>query len=136
MPTTSSTSHATYSLHVHLVFVTKYRHKVFTDEHLTRLEAIFREVCTEHRAELVEFNGEDNHVHLLVFYPPQVALSRLVKILKGRSSRYLRQEFPPLERHYWRAKRLWTEAYFAGSCGGAPITVLKQYIQNQTRPTR
>ena len=122
-------------MHAHLVFVTKYRHEVFTDTHLTRLEAIFRDVCTDFECELVEFNGETDHVHLLVTFPPKVAVSHLVNSLKGVSSRYMRREFPELERHYWRAKRLWSGSYFAGSVGGAPISVLRQYIENQTRPS-
>lgn len=121
-------------LHAHLVFVTKFRHKVFTDQHLTRLEEIMRAVCADFGAELVEFNGENNHVHLLVNFPPKVALSKLVNSLKGVSSRLLRQEFPDLVRHYYRANRLWSGSYFAGSVGGAPLTVLRQYIEQQNRP--
>jgi putative transposase len=83
---------------------------------------------------LVEFNGETEHVHLLVDFPPTVALSRLVNSLKGVSSRRLRQEFPDLARHYWRARRLWSGSYFAGSVGGAPLNVLRAYIEQQRRP--
>ena len=126
--------HCVFVLHAHLVFVTKYRHPVFNDAHLNRLEEIFRSVCEEFECELVEFNGETNHVHLLVNFPPKVALSKLVNSLKGVSSRRMRQEFPELERHYWRAKRLWSGSYFAGSVGGAPLSVLRQYIEQQDRP--
>ena len=83
---------------------------------------------------VVEFNGEANHVHLLVNFPPKVALSKLVNSLKGVSSRRMRQEFPELARHYWRARRLWSGSYFAGSVGGAPISILRQYIEQQDRP--
>jgi putative transposase len=117
-----------------LVFVTKYRHPVFNDAHLSRLEEIFRSVCEDFECELVEFNGETNHVHLLVNFPPKVALSKLVNSLKGVSSRRMRREFPELERHYWRAKHLWSGSYFAGSVGGAPLSVLRQYIEQQDRP--
>ncbi len=123
-------------MHVHLVFVTKYRHKVFADQHLTRCEEIMRAVCEDFEAELVEFNGENNHVHLLVNFPPKVAVSKLVNSLKGVSSRRLRQEFPDLVRHYWRAQRLWSGSYFAGSVGGAPLSSVKQYIEQQNRPLR
>ena len=78
--------------------------------------------------------GEASHVHLLVNFPPKVALSKLVNSLKGVSSRRLRQEFPELRRHYWRANRLWSRSYFAGSAGGAPISVLRQCIEQQDRP--
>jgi putative transposase len=121
-------------MHVHLVFVTKFRHKVFTDRHLSRMEAIMRDVCRDFEAELVEFNGENNHVHLLVNYPPKVAVARLVNSLKGVSSRRLRQEFPDLVRHYYRANKLWSGSYFADSIGGAPLSVVKQYIEQQNRP--
>lgn len=126
--------HCTFALHAHLVFVTKYRHPVFTGAHLVRLEEIMRAVCADFECELAEFNGEDNHVHLLVDFPPKVAVSRLVNSLKGVSSRRLRQEFPELVRHYWRAQRLWSGSYFAGSVGGAPLSVVKQYIEQQNRP--
>ena len=117
--------HCVFVLHAHLVFVTKYRHRVFSARHLARLETIFGDVCEDFGAELVEFNGETEHVHLLVNYPPTVAISKLVNSLKGVSSRLLRKEFPELARHYWRAQRLWSGSYFAGSVGGAPITVLR-----------
>ncbi|MCW2939184.1 MAG: putative transposase [Actinomycetia bacterium] len=121
-------------LHAHLVFVTKYRHEVFTGAHLTRMEAIMREVCADFETELADFNGQDNHVHLLVNFPPKVALSRLVNSLKGVSSRRMRQEFPELARHYYRANKLWSGSYFAGSVAGPPISVLRQYIEQQNRP--
>ncbi|GAA4976697.1 IS200/IS605 family transposase [Nonomuraea thailandensis] len=117
-----------------MVFVTKFRHRVFGDEHLTRLEKIMRDVCADFETELREFNGESNHVHLLVNFPPKIALSKLVNSLKGVSSRRLRQEFPELAAHYYRANKLWSGSYFAGSVGGAPISVLRQYIEQQNRP--
>ena len=126
--------HCAFALHAHLVFVTKYRHKVFNDAHLKRMEEIMRSVCEDFEVELVEFNGENNHVHLLVNFPPKVALSKLVNSLKGVSSRRLRQEYPELVRHYWRAQRLWSGSYFAGTVGGAPRSIVKQYIEQQNRP--
>jgi putative transposase len=126
--------HCVFILHVHLVFVTKYRHQVFSSRHLERMEQVMRDVCADFGCELAEFNGETEHVHLLVNFPPTVAISRLVNSLKGVSSRRLRQEFPDLRRHYWRAKRLWSGSYFAGSVGGAPISVLRQYIDQQECP--
>ncbi len=101
---------------------------------LTRCEEIMRKVCEAFDAELKEFNGERDHVHLLAHYPPKVAVSKLVNSLKGVSSRRLRQEFPDLVRHYWRAQRLWSGSYFAGSVGGAPLSIVKQYIEQQNRP--
>jgi putative transposase len=85
-------------------------------------------------AELTEFNGEADHVHLLVHYPPKVALSRLVDSLKGVSARRLRQEFPDHIRRYLWGDHFWSPSYFAASAGGAPLKVIKEYIENQKRP--
>ena len=126
--------HCGFLLHAHLVFVTKYRYRVFTGAHLTRLEQIMRDVCTDFETELVEFNGEDNHVHLLVTFPPKVAVSHLVNSLKGVSSRRMRQEFPELSPRYWRQSKLWSGSYVAGSVAGAPLSILKHYIQQQNQP--
>jgi len=81
----------------------------------------------------VEFNGEDNHVHLLVEYPPKVPVSSLVRSMKGVSSRMLRQERPDIAGHYWK-DMLWSPSYFAASCGGAPLEIIKCYVEQQNRP--
>lgn len=128
--------HCVFMLHAHLIFITKYRGTVFNEESLQRLETILKEVCDSFEVELTEFNGERDHVHLLVQYPPKVTLSKLINSLKGVSSRKLKQEFREIREH-WICKRsgaLWSPSYFAGSCGGAPLTVLKQYIEQQDRP--
>ncbi len=125
--------HCVFNLHVHLVFVTKYRKRVFTQDILTALRDILAAICRDFAAELVEFDGKPDHVHLLVRYPPKVALSKLVNSLKGVSSRHLRRRFPELEPYYWRGK-LWSPSYFAGSCGSAPIALIRQYIEKQQIP--
>jgi putative transposase len=93
----------------------------------------YRDACADSGTGLTDFNGESSHVHLLVSFPPEVALSRLASSLKGVSSRRMRQEFPGLARRYWRANRLWSGLYFSGSAGGAPISVLRQYTEQQNR---
>ena len=93
-----------------------------------------RNICADFGAELREFNGEADHVHLLVHYPPRVALSRLVGSLKGVSARRLRQEFPGHVRRYQRGEHFWSPSYLAASCGGAPPAVIKEYIEQQKRP--
>jgi len=120
-------------MHVHLVFVTKYRRGVFTKAILDDLQEIFSNVCANFEAELVEFDGEDDHVHLLVEYPPKVAVSNLVNSLKGVSSRLLRKERPDIQKRYWKGV-LWSPSYFASSCGGAPISIVRQYIEQQQTP--
>ncbi|MEV0081645.1 IS200/IS605 family transposase [Saccharopolyspora sp. NPDC050642] len=126
--------HVVFLMHAHLVFVIKYRHPVFTHTHLTRMEEIMRGVCADFETDLEEFNGETNHVHLLVNFPPKIAVSKLVNSLKGVSSRLLRKEFEDLRFAYWNGVRLWSGSYFAGSVGGAPISVVRQYIEQQARP--
>jgi len=91
-------------------------------------------VCVDFGAELREFNGEQDHVHLLVHYPPSVGVSKLVNSLKGVSARYLRQEHGAhLHRYLWGG-HLWSPSYFAGSGCGAPLTVVKEYIETRNVP--
>ncbi len=89
-----------YTLHAHLVFVTKYRRPVFTGEMLTSCEHLMPDICLSLGGELREFNGETDHVHLLLHYPPSLAVSMLVNRLKGVSSRRLRQQYPTQVRKY------------------------------------
>lgn len=126
--------HCVFALHVHLVFVTKFRRKVFKKEHLAAMHTILAGVSKDFDAELVEFNGEHDHVHLLITYPPKVALSSLVASLKGVSSRLLRKQFGDFQPWLKRRGVLWSPSYFASSCGGASIDILRQYIQEQQAP--
>jgi putative transposase len=123
-----------WDLHVHLVFVTKYRRGALDGEMLNRCEQVMREVCADFGAELREFNGEQDFVHLLVHYPPTIVLSRLVNSLKGVSSRRLRQEFvvARTDRAGTRG-HLWSPSYFAASCGGAPLEIVEEYLRAQKR---
>lgn len=126
--------HCVFKMHVHLVFVTKYRRGVFTKEVIKDLRDIFDSVCRDFEAELVEFDGEDDHVHLLVNYPPKVAISVLVNSLKGVSSRMIRKKaYLSVQKKLWGGA-LWSPSYFAGSCGGAPIGIIRQYIEQQRTP--
>jgi putative transposase len=122
--------HCVFKLHVHLVFVTKYRRHVLTEGAHETLRTIFAKVCQDFEAVLVESNGEDDHVHLLVEYPPKMALSHLVNSLKGVSSRRLRQQQPAIAGRYYKGV-LWSPSYFAASCGGAPLSLIRQYIEEQ-----
>ncbi len=126
--------HSVYDLHVHLVFVTKYRRKVFTSIHLERLCEVFSSVCSDAGVVLEEFDGEDNHVHLLVNFLPDAPLSRLVNSLKGVGSRRLRAEFPELKNVCWNGKKLWTPGYYAGTSGGAGTDTVRRYIEQQDTP--
>lgn len=126
--------HCVFNLHIHLVFLTKYRRSVFTKAVLEDLKEIFASVCQDFEAELVEFDGEKDHVHLLINYPPKVSVSRLVNSLKGVSSRLIRKKrYACIQDKLW-AGALWSPSYFAASCGGAPISIIKQYIEQQGTP--
>jgi putative transposase len=124
--------HCVFKLHVHLVFVTKYRRSVLTEAAHATLRDICTKVCQAFEAVLVDTNGEDDHVHLLVEYPPKVALSTLVNSLKGVSSRRLRQQHPDIAARYYKGV-LCSPSYFAASCGGAPLSIIRQYIEDQRK---
>lgn len=125
--------HCVFNMHVHLVFVTKYRKRVFTPEALATLKPIFEKICADSEAVLEAFNGETEHVHLLIAYPPKVSVAKLVNSLKGASSRLLKKYHPDLVDHYYQ-NQLWSPSYFASSCGGAPLSIIKQYIDDQEAP--
>lgn len=130
-----STRHAKYLLHAHIVFAPKYRKKIFTKEHLDLMKEVFTDICKMNDSTLEEFDGEADHVHLLITYPPRIALSVLINSLKGVSSRKLRQKFEIFQKEYWGEDvALWSRSYFVASVGGAPIEILKQYIEQQNTP--
>ncbi|QSJ16217.1 IS200/IS605 family transposase [Nostoc sp. UHCC 0702] len=123
-------------LKVHLVLVTKYRRKAFTAQMLTRLNTIVEELLEKWDCKLIEFNGEQDHVHMLFQYYPDVELSKLVNNLKSVSSRKLRQEFPEhLEQFYWKDV-FWSGSYFVASCGGVTVSTLRKYIEAQEMPEK
>jgi len=123
-----SNHHVYYSCKYHVVWCPKYRRKVLVEEVAMRLTQIMREVCQEHQAEVLSLEVMPDHVHVLVEVNPQFGIHRLVRLIKGRSSRLLRQEFPVLKR---KLPTLWTNSYFVSTVGGAPLSVMKQYIENQ-----
>ncbi|MCA9507480.1 MAG: IS200/IS605 family transposase [Myxococcales bacterium] len=125
--------HVVFNLHAHLVFVTKYRRKVLNKNILDDMKRIFEKITNEHQVILKEFNGEEDHVHMLIHYPPKVSIAKLVNSLKGVSSRRLRQNWPELEKRYYKGV-LWSPSYFAGSCGGAPVEIVRKYIEAQNSP--
>lgn len=122
--------HSVSKLVCHLVFVTKYRRRVFDDAALDWLRSHFGKVCEQMGAVLVSCDGEADHVHLLVEYPPKHSVSVLVNALKGTSSRLLRSARPDIAGRYWRGT-LWSPSYFAVSTGGATLETIKQYVEAQ-----
>lgn len=123
-----SNRNVVYSCKYHVVFCPKYRRKVLVNGVDERLKAIIRETAAELHAEIFELEVMPDHVHILCEVDPQFGVHRFVKAVKGRSSRILRQEFPWLKK---RLPSLWTNSYFVSTVGGAPLQVIKQYIERQ-----
>lgn len=130
-----SGKHVVYKLHAHIVLVTKYRRRVMTDRVTADLRASFAEVCERFGATLDAFETDDDHAHLLVAYPPKVSLSRLVMSLKAVSSSRVRaKRWPEVTKALW-GEHFWSPSYAVVSCGGAPLEVVKTYIENQKSPS-
>ena len=123
-----SNSNIVYSCKYHVVWCPKYRRKVLVKGVDVRLKEILLEVATEFQAEIIEMEVMPDHVHVLVEVDPQFGIVKLVRYMKGRSSRFLRQEFLWLKS---RLPTLWTNSYFVSTVGGAPLSTIKQYIENQ-----
>jgi len=123
-----------YKLTAQVVLVTKYRKKAINQQILNRLEEIFSQTLEKWDCHLVQFNGEEDHVHLLIDYKPDVQISKLIANLKTVSSRLIRKEFPGLSQKYFYNKPyFWTGAYFIASCGGVTVEQLKKYVENQKK---
>ena len=115
---------------MHLVCVTKYRKGVLTNEALKNIELSFETVCKKMDMQLLEFNGETDHIHAVIEYPPKLSVSVIVNALKGVSSRYHKKAGYPRPSE----KSLWSPSYYASAVGGAPLDVLMEYVKNQDRP--
>ncbi len=126
-PACRTSRNVVYSAKYHLVWCPKYRRRVLVGAVETRLCEIIRQVCDEHDAEIIGLEVMPDHVHLLVEVDPSFGIARLVKLMKGRSSRILRAEFPRLR----RLPTLWTNSWFCSTVGGAPLSVVKRYVENQ-----
>ena len=126
--------HCVYQLQYHLVIVTKYRNRCLTKQMLAQLRTICEEQLARKEGALLEFNGEADHLHLLIELPPKASVSSVVNSLKTVTARLLRRDFGAhLRRYYWKPI-LWSRSYFVASCGGAPLSVIRQYIQQQEAP--
>lgn len=123
-----------YNLSIHLVLVTKYRKKVISKPMLKRLQAIFTDTCTKWDCTLKEFNGESDHVHLLIDINPKVQISTFANNLKTVSSRLIRKEFPDRCAKYFHKPVFWKIGYFVSSTEGANLETIKRYIQQQDTP--
>ena len=122
-------SHVVFSIHLHIVFVTKYRRKVLTQQMLQDMKQVFERVLSANKSKLSDCNGEADHVHLLVDLHPDNNISDLISSLKSASSRILREKYKPeIDKHYWGKAKLWHDSKCIVSCGGAPLETVKKYI--------
>ena len=126
--------HCVYTLTYHLVLVTKYRRKCVTRPMLEMLQDIVAQRCKDWGGELLDFNGEADHVHILMSLPPNLDLSRFVNNVKTTSSRLVRREFGNQLRRVYSKPTFWSRSYCIISCGGAPLSVIKQYVEQQSAP--
>ncbi len=125
-----SNNHAVFSLNYHLILIVKYRKKVFNQKMLARLREIAEYIGENQNVFVKEMNGESDHVHFLIRTKPNCDLSKYINALKSASSRLLKKEFPEVKKKLWK-EAFWSGSYCLISVGGAPISVLKQYIESQ-----
>lgn len=128
-----SNNNIVYSCKYHVVWCPKYRRKVLVGDVETRLKELLIETCTNLKVDIIEMELMPDHVHMLIEVDPQFGVHKVIKRLKGKTSKILRDEF-----HHLRTKlpTLWTNSYFISTVGGAPLSVIKQYIENQKRSQR
>jgi putative transposase len=125
-------SHTVYDLKVHLVWITKYRYQVLTKEVGYRLREIIRQVCDAQDIQIIQGVVSKDHIHLYVSYPPRISVSEMVRLLKGRSSRRIQEEFPQLGNQYW-GKHFWSIGYAAFSSGRVTDKMIQEYIQEHSQ---
>src|SRR5919205_2506394 len=126
-------AHTVFEIHLHLVWVTKYRRAALSGDVGTRVRELIREICAQEDVVIITGHVAKDHVHLLVSIPPQVTISRLVQRLKGKTAYKLLQEFAPLRKQFW-GRHLWARGYFCCSSGNVTDQVIADYIAQQGRP--
>ena len=123
-------SHVVYSLHYHFVFTTKYRKPVLRGDVACRVRDLVREICRSNDIEILKGHLSPEHVHLLLSVPPQLAPSRVMQAIKGKTSHHLLQDYGQLRKEFW-GRHLWARGYFVASSGNVTDEVLRQYIESQ-----
>ena len=123
-------AHSVFLLHYHLILVVKYRRQVFTDEISERAKEIFSYIAPSYKIELVEWNHDKDHVHILFKGQPKTEMSKFINAYKSTSSRLLKKEFPIIRQKLWK-EMFWSQSFCLLSSGGAPIEVIKEYIETQ-----
>ena len=125
--------HVVFSLQAHIVFVTKYRRGAITGRVREEIINASKEVGSRLDFSIIEADGEDDHIHLIIDYPPKIALSRIIMVLKTNTSRRVREKnFPEVEKALW-GNHFWSPSYFACSTGGASLEKVHKYVQDQRK---
>src|SRR5580704_8189295 len=122
-------SHSVFNLQVHIAWITKYRYKVLKGAVGERARELIRRICTEENVEILSGSVSSDHVHILVSIDPSTSVSKIVKFIKGKTSRKLQMEFPELRKRYW-GQHLWARGYFAVSAGNVTAEMVKEYIEH------
>ena len=123
-------AHSVFSLHYHLILVTKYRKPVFDDEISERARTLFEAIAPNYKIEVLEWNHDQDHVHILFKAQPKTELSKFINAYKSASSRVLKKEFPSIRKQLWQ-DMFWSRSFCLLSSGSAPIEVIRQYIKEQ-----
>ena len=124
------TSHSVYDIKYHLVWITKYRKKILKGQIGLRLRELVRQICAANEVIIISGSIQADHVHMLVSVPPKLSVSKLMQLIKGRSSRKMMAEFEELSREFW-GRHMWARGYFAASTGNVTDEIIKQYIESQ-----
>ena len=123
-------AHSVFSLHYHLILVTKYRKKVFDDEISNRARELFEAIAPNYKIEVLEWSYDQDYIHVLFKAQPKTELSKFINAYKSASSRVLKKEYPSMKEQLWK-EMFWSRSFCLLSSGGAPIDVIKQYIEEQ-----
>lgn len=123
-------NHSVFKLNYHLIMVVKYRKKVIDDTISARLKSIFENISTKYHVSIKEWNHDTDHIHVLMTAKPNTELSKFINAYKSASSRRIKNEFPEIRRRLWK-EYFWSQSYCLLTVGGAPLEVLKQYIETQ-----
>ena len=123
-------AHSVFSIHLHIVWITKYRKPVLVGDIALKVREILRQICAAHSVEIMRGHIARDHIHIFVSIPPQVTISRFVQKMKGKSSHMLLHTFPSLRRLYW-GRHFWARGYFCCSSGNVTDEIIKQYIAQQ-----
>jgi putative transposase len=123
-------SHTQFDLKYHLIWTTKYRKPILTNKIGTRVRDLIREICTTHNIEIIRGHVSKDHIHIFISSPPQISVSKITQYIKGKTSRKLMQEFPPLSKQFW-GQHLWGRGYYAVSSGNITDELIMEYIESQ-----